>query len=355
MAVIVAELVAVWLLTPPLPIAIIGAPRDIVVVCKMHHNMLWLMAVFSRSLSFASFKVCESLCGRWLTVAGMMELPKETLEWFEGDDLRARVFFEKYALQDLDGTPLEFTPEEMWERIARGLAEVEETEEKRREWYEKFRWLLWNFRFIPGGRIMHAIGNPRKVTPFNCFVIPIKEDSLEAIFECAKEMARTYSQGGGVGTDISVLRPAGAPVRNAARTSTGAVSFMELYSLVTGTIGQHGRRGALMITIADNHPDVLAFIEIKNDPERRRVRYANISVRVSDELMEAVQRNGKFELRFDGEYFSIRRTVDAREVWDKLIHNAWASSEPGCLFWSTIKRYSTSEYNGMERGFFALC
>ncbi|MFA0752008.1 MAG: hypothetical protein SLRJCFUN_002411, partial [Candidatus Fervidibacter sp.] len=186
------------------------------------------------------------------------------------------------------------------------------------------------------------------VCAHNCFVLPIKDDSLEAIFECAKEMARTYSQGGGVGIDISVLRPAGAPVRNAARTSTGAVSFMELYSLVTGTIGQHGRRGALMITIADNHPDVLAFIDIKNDPERRRVRYANISVRVSDELMEAVQRNGKFELRFDGEYFSIRRTVDAREIWDKLIQNAWSSAEPGCLFWSTIKRYSTSEYNGME-------
>jgi ribonucleoside-diphosphate reductase alpha chain len=278
----------------------------------------------------------------------MMELPRETLDWFEGDELRARVFFEKYALQDLDGTPLELTPEEMWERIAKVLSELEETEEKRREWYEKFRWLLSNFRFIPGGRIMHAVGNPRKVTPFNCFVLPIKDDSLEAIFECAKEMARTYSQGGGVGIDISVLRPAGSPVRNAARTSTGAVSFMELYSMVTGTIGQHGRRGALMITIADNHPDVLAFIDIKNDPERRRVRYANISVRVSDELMEAVQRNGKFELRFDGEYFSIRRTVDAREIWDKLIQNAWSSAEPGCLFWSTIKRYSTSEYNGME-------
>ncbi|MFA0770049.1 MAG: hypothetical protein REDVDVYQ_000549 [Candidatus Fervidibacter sp.] len=277
-----------------------------------------------------------------------MELPRQTLDWFEGDELRARVFFEKYALQDIDDTPLEFTPEEMWERIAKGLAEVEETEEKRREWYEKFRWLLSNFRFIPGGRIMHAVGNPRKVTPFNCFVLPIKDDSLEAIFECAKEMARTYSQGGGVGIDISVLRPAGSPVRNAARTSTGAVSFMELYSMVTGTIGQHGRRGALMITIADNHPDVLAFIDIKNDPERRRVRYANISVRVSDELMEAVQRNGKFELRFDGEYFSIRRTVDAREIWDKLVQNAWSSAEPGCLFWSTIKRYSTSEYNGME-------
>jgi len=98
-----------------------------------------------------------------------MELPRKTLDWFEGDELRARVFFEKYALQDLDGTPLEFTPEEMWERIAKGLAEVEETEEKRQEWYEKFRWLLSNFRFVPGGRIMHAVGNPRKVTPFNCF------------------------------------------------------------------------------------------------------------------------------------------------------------------------------------------
>ncbi len=273
-------------------------------------------------------------------MAGMAELPRETLDWFEGDELRARVFFEKYALQDLDGTPLELTPEEMWERIAKVLSELEETEEKRREWYEKFRWLLWNFRFIPGGRIMHAVGNPRKVTPFNCFVLPIKDDSLEAIFECAKEMARTYSQGGGVGIDISVLRPAGSPVRNAARTSTGAVSFMELYSMVTGTIGQHGRRGALMITIADNHPDVLAFIDIKNDPERRRVRYANISVRVSDELMEAVQRNGKFELRFDGEYFSIRRTVDAREIWDKLIQNAWACVpyETPLFVWKNGKR-----------------
>lgn len=281
-------------------------------------------------------------------MAGIIELPKETLDWFEGDELRARVFFEKYALRDLDGTIIEFTPEQMWERVAREIASAEETEEKQREWTEKFRWLLKDFRFIPGGRIMYGAGNPRKTTLMNCYVLPIKGDSLEDIFECAKEMARTYSLGGGVGIDISGLRPAGAPVRNAAQTSTGAVSFMELYSLVTGTIGQTGRRGALMITIADNHPDVLTFIDIKNDPERRRVRYANISVRVSDELMEAVQRNGKFELRFDGEYFSIRHTVDARQIWDKLIQNAWASGEPGILYWSTVKRYSTSEYNGME-------
>ncbi|MCS7223158.1 MAG: adenosylcobalamin-dependent ribonucleoside-diphosphate reductase [Armatimonadetes bacterium] len=277
-----------------------------------------------------------------------VDIPQQTLDWFAGDQLRARVFFEKYALRDLDGSPLEMTPEQMWERLAREMSSVEETEELRRIWYDRFLWLVSDFRFIPGGRILYGAGNPRKITLFNCYVLPIKEDSLEGIFECAKEMARTYSYGGGVGVDISVLRPAGAPVRNAARTSTGAVSFMELFSLVTGTIGQHGRRGALMITIADDHPDVLAFIDIKNDPERRRVRYANISVRVTDDLMESVQRDGKFELSFQGDYFEIRRTVKAREVWDKLIHNAWSSAEPGCIFWSNVKRYSTSEYNGMN-------
>ncbi len=281
-------------------------------------------------------------------MATSVQLPKDTLDWFEGDELRARVFFEKYALRDMDGSPMELTPEEMWERLAREMASVEETEEDSRIWYDRFLWLVSDFRFIPGGRIMYGAGNPRKITLFNCYVLPIREDSLEAIVDCAKEMARTYSYGGGVGVDISVLRPAGAPVRNAARTSTGAVSFMELFSLVTGTIGQHGRRGALMITIADNHPDVLSFIEVKNDPERRRVRYANISVKVSDDLMEAVQKDGNFELSFKGEYFDIRRTVPAREVWDKLIHNAWSSAEPGCIFWSHVKRYSTSEYNGMH-------
>src|SRR5207253_5557164 len=183
-------------------------------------------------------------------------MPKETLQFFAGDELRARVFIDKYALRDPDGQLLERTPVEMWRRVADGVASVEPTEEARERYGRMFYWLLRDFRFIPGGRIMHAVGNPKRVTALNCYVIPIKDDSIEAIFQWMKEAARTYSLGGGVGGDISILRPAGAPVNNAARTSTGSTSFMELMSLTTGTIGQSGRRGALMITIAEHHRDV---------------------------------------------------------------------------------------------------
>ncbi|HYM91996.1 MAG TPA: adenosylcobalamin-dependent ribonucleoside-diphosphate reductase, partial [bacterium] len=177
-------------------------------------------------------------------------------------------------------------------------------------------------------------------------VIPIKDDSIEAIFQWMKEAARTYSLGGGVGGDISVLRPAGAPVNNAARTSTGSISFMELMSLTTGTIGQSGRRGALMITIADHHPDVLEFVRIKRN--LNRVRFANISVRLSDAFMRAVEADEPWELHFENERVDVRRTVRAREVWDELVRGARDFAEPGVIFWDAIKRWSTSEYNGMN-------
>ncbi|MCL6643117.1 MAG: adenosylcobalamin-dependent ribonucleoside-diphosphate reductase, partial [Candidatus Bipolaricaulota bacterium] len=187
------------------------------------------------------------------------------------------------------------------------------------------------------------------VVAHNCYVIPIKEDSIEGIFEWCKEAARTYSLGGGVGTDISILRPKGSPVNNSAIYSSGSVSFMELFSTTTGTIGQSGRRGALMITISVDHPDVLDFIEIKNDPERRKVQYANISVRVTDEFMRAVERDAEFLLRYENERIGrFEKRVRAREIWEKLVKNAWASAEPGVIFWDTIERESTTEYNGME-------
>jgi len=179
----------------------------------------------------------------------------------------------------------------------------------------------------------------------NCYVIPVKDDSIESIFQWTKEAARTYSLGGGVGTDISILRPRGAPVNNAARSSTGSVSFMELFSLTTGTIGQSGRRGALMITIADNHPDVLDFIKIKRN--LNKVRYANISIRISDAFMRAVEQDGDWELSFENDRASMHETARAREVWREIIKGARDYAEPGVIFWDTVKRWSTSEYNSM--------
>lgn len=277
---------------------------------------------------------------------GQLTLPAETLAAFDGDLLRASIFYEKYALRDLEDRVQETRPEEMWARVARELASVEPDPDKRARWEREFRWLLWDFRFLPGGRILHGAGNPRKVTLINCYVEGIQGDRLEAIYTCAQNMARTFSRGGGVGTDISVLRPRGAPVHNAARVSTGAVSFMELYSLTTGLIGQGGRRGALMITIADHHPDVLEFCQVKRD--LTSVRYANISVRVSDAFMRAVERDEPWVLWFEGpEVGRIQRTIPARVLWEELTTGARDWAEPGVLFWDTVLRMGTSNYGGM--------
>lgn len=273
------------------------------------------------------------------------QIPEETIKWFKGDELRARVFYEKYSLQDLEGNHLEKTPPEMWKRVAREISSVEK-ENEREKWEKAFYWLLENFRFVPGGRIMFGAGNPRRATLLNCYYIPIKEDSIEGIFDCAKEMARTYSFGGGVGIDITILRPKGSPVNNSAIYSTGAVSFMDLFSKVTGTIGQAGRRGALMITIEDRHPDIFDFISVKDDPLRQNVRFANISVKISDEFMKAVKEDGAFTLWFESERVRrIEYRVKARTIWNELVKRAWSSAEPGVIFWDTAKKYSPTEYD----------
>jgi ribonucleoside-diphosphate reductase alpha chain len=278
------------------------------------------------------------------------ELPHETLEFFKGDELRARVFFEKYAFKDERGNAVERTPIEMWRRVAREIASVEKNEEKKREWEEKFYWLMSDFKFIPGGRILFGAGQKRRATLLNCYFIAIAEDSLEAIFNWCKEAARTYSYGGGVGVDISVLRPKGSPVSNSAIYSTGSVSFMEVMSVTTGTIGQAGRRGALLITLRVDHPDILDFINVKRDLSK--VNYANISVIVTDEFMKAVENDEEFELRFENDRVKVRKVVKAKEVWKKLVTAAWESAEPGVIFWDAVKKYSPTEYNGMEvKGF----
>ncbi len=277
---------------------------------------------------------------------GEIKIPTETLAAFGGDELRARVFYEKYALRDQHGKQVEKVPAELWQRVAVELASPERDEERKKEWAAKFHWLLQDYRFVPGGRVMFGAGQSRRSTLLNCYFFKIREDSIEAIFEWCKEAARTYSYGGGVGTDISVLRPKGAAVNNSAIVSSGSVSFMELLSTTTGTIGQAGRRGALMITIRVDHPDIMDFINVKRD--LKRVNYANISVKITDDFMKAVESDGDFLLRFKNEKADISRTVRAKDVWKSLIRGAWESAEPGVIFWDNIKRESTTEYNGTE-------
>ncbi len=275
------------------------------------------------------------------------DIPRETLDFFGGDDLRARVFYEKYTLRDSEGKIIEKTPQEMWQRVAREMASTEVTDEKKKEWQDKFYSILEGFKFIPGGRILFGAGQQRKVTLLNCYVIPVKDDSIEGIFQWCKEAAKTYSYSGGVGTDISVLRPKNTPVHNSAMFSTGAVSFMQIMSETTGVIGQAGRRGALMITMSVDHPDIFDFIKVKRN--LKNVRFANISIRITDEFMKAVEKDADFTLHFENEKVKkIERTIKARELWKELIDSARDWAEPGLIFWDNVTRYSPSEYNGMN-------
>lgn len=198
-------------------------------------------------------------------------------------------------------------------------------------------------KFLFGGRILSNRGlnkEGRKVTYSNCYVIQPPEDNIESIFECAKKLARTYSYGGGCGIDISGLSPRGAKINNAAKETSGAVSFMDLYSMVTGLIGQNGRRGALMISIDCSHPDLQEFIGLKTDLEK--VTKANISIRISDEFMEAVKNNEDYTLHYTREVTGevIEKQVNAREIFRLIAETNWDYAEPGALFWDRVKNWN---------------
>ena len=202
---------------------------------------------------------------------------------------------------------------------------------------------IFNKKFLFGGRILANRGLPEKgikVTYSNCYVISPPEDSIEDIFECAKKLARTYSFGGGCGVDISKLSPRGARVNNTAKFTSGSVSFMDLYSLVTGLIGQNGRRGALMLSISCEHPDLEEFINVKQNTDR--VTKANISIRITDKFMEAVKKREPFELSFTrmetGEV--ITKTIDAYSIFHKICESNWDWAEPGMLFWNRIEDWN---------------
>ena len=198
-------------------------------------------------------------------------------------------------------------------------------------------------KFLFGGRILSNRGldkEGRKVTYSNCYVVDPPEDNIESIFECAKKLARTYSYGGGCGVDISRLSPRGARINNAAKETSGSVSFMELYSLVTALIGQNGRRGALMISIDCSHPDVEEFIDLKTDLEK--VTKANISVRIHEDFMEAVKKNEDYTLHYTREATGqkIEKVINARELFHKIAETNWDYAEPGALFWDRIEGWN---------------
>lgn len=208
---------------------------------------------------------------------------------------------------------------------------------------DEVRDLIIEKKFLFGGRILANRGtnqNGRKISLSNCYVIAPPEDNIESIFECATKLARTYSYGGGCGIDIGKLAPKGALIHNAAKETSGAVSFMDLYSTVTGLIGQGGRRGALMISIPCDHPDLEEFIKIKQNTDR--VTKANISIRVTDEFMRAVEERKPYTLKFTRESSGeeIVKEIDAHEVFMKMCEANWDWGEPGLLFWDNIENYN---------------
>jgi len=265
----------------------------------------------------------------------IMDLALDCRDYYGDNELAADVLRSKYL------APTEQGPVHLWNRIARALASVEKDKEY---WYNKFLNLLFDFKFVPGGRVMHGAGREearRRPTLSNCYVIPIEEDSLEGIYRCITESAMVYRTGGGVGTDLSILRPEGAAVNATIDHSPGATAFMNLFSESTNTVSQAGRRGALMLTLRVDHPDIEKFVTIKNDPRRIKVQHANISVLITHEFMNAVMNDTDFELRWNGKDYS---KVKAKELWFKIIKNAHASAEPGIIFWDTMKDYHNVEY-----------
>lgn len=269
-----------------------------------------------------------------------------TLKYFDGDDLAAKVWTTKYALKDSYGNIYELTPDDMHHRIANEIARIESNYPNPLSADEVFE-VLRNFRYIvPQGSPMSGIGNDFQVGSLsNCFVIGLdgEPDSYGGILRIDEEQVQLMKRRGGVGHDLSHIRPKGTPVKNSALTSTGLVPFMERYSNSTREVAQDGRRGALMMTVSIRHPEAEAFIDAKM--ETGKVTGANVSVRIDDEFMNAAVNHNTYRQQYpvNSDHPSIVKDIDASALWDKIIHNAWKSAEPGVLFWDTIIRESVPD------------
>ncbi len=280
------------------------------------------------------------------------------------DGIREKVFLDRYALKDKDGQLLEHETPEMWRRVARGIAK-QEKKEVRKDWEEKFYEVMEDFKFVPGGRILSGAGTDYQVTYFNCFVIPSPKDSREGIVESLKQLIEIQSRSGGVGLNLSSLRPNGARVKKVNGTSSGPVTWAGLFSYATHDVVQQGgtRRGATMLMLWDWHPDIEEFITVKQDLSK--INGANLSVCVSDEFMEAVKKDGDWDLvypdlddpRYDAKWdgdlegwkkmggkVKVYKTIKARDLWNLICEAAWKSAEPGLHFLGRSNKRSNTWY-----------
>ena len=262
----------------------------------------------------------------------------KVVEYFGGDDLAADVF-NKYALRDVEGRRLETLPTDTFRRLAKEFARIEAKYPNPLSEDEIFSLLDGFKKVVPQGSPLSGIGNPYQLQSLsNCFVIDQPHDSYGGILFADQEQVQIMKRRGGVGMDVSNIRPKGQPTTNAARTTDGIGVFMERFSNSTREVAQGGRRGALMLTIDCRHPEIETFIDIKRD--LKKVTGANISIRFTDEFMQAVENNTGFCLRWPVEAHpedaEIVKMVDAKQVWDKFVDAAWASAEPGALFWDTV-------------------
>lgn len=278
--------------------------------------------------------------------------------------LSQKVFLDRYSLKDKKGAPIEKTPDEMWKRIAAAVSQVEKPT-LRKKWEKEFYSAMENFKYVPGGRILSGAGTGYGVTFYNCFVIPSPKDSRDGILDTLKQMVEIMARGGGVGINLSSLRPRGARVKKVNGFSSGPCNWAELFSVATKDIIQQGgtRRGALMLMLWDSHPDIEDFITVKQDLSR--INGANLSVCISDKFMKAVEDDADWDLVFpdikDAEYDEkwdgdieawraagkkviVHKTVKARKMWDLIAEAAWKSAEPGVVFMERCNKYYNNWY-----------
>lgn len=271
---------------------------------------------------------------------------KSATKYFDGDELAASVWLNKYALKDSAGNLYERTPDDMHKRLASEIARVESKYSNSLTESEVYD-LLKDFKYIvPQGGPMTGIGNPFQIASLsNCFVIGNKgvADSYGGVMKIDEEQVQLMKRRGGVGHDLSHIRPKGSPVMNSALTSTGIVPFMERYSNSTREVAQDGRRGALMLSVSVKHPDAEHFVDAKMDGTK--VTGANVSVKITDDFMKAVKENKNFPQQYPIESANPTYTTEtsATKLWDKIIHNAWKSAEPGILFWDTVINESVAD------------